>query len=384
MFLSGERRRARYHGPPMRRRTMRLASAVVLLLAACTGAPTTSETPTAAPSPSPVGLGHPVYAAGNPGAIVLWEAQRQGESSRLAALPENLRALALSPNGRSLAMVLSGPSDRLVLWDMAGGGGERVLVETRAGEHLGTDLQWKPDGTAVAASTTPPETAPGAPSAAARLLLLPVDGSSPRELLGSATDAFFVTGWSADGGLLFFGRARYRTDDPGSLWSIKVDSGQLRDLLAPRAFSDVVPDGNAVVYAPFQIGSGLRPELWEAVLGQDRRRIAQLPGLSDLRVMPSGQSVLVVLTSQDGKTIRFARVARDTGAVTPLGASFTSQSPVFARFAVGRVIVPSGDTAVVTLDEQGRQSQSLLWVDLAHDRVRLLATAQMVFPAGWR
>lgn len=315
--------------------------------------------------------------------MVLWEAPGEAESRRLGALPGNVGALATSPNGRLLAMVLGGSSDQLVLRDLTSGV-DRVLLQTNGGEHLAMDLQWRPDGSALAVSSTPPETAPGAPSTMARLLLLPADGSGPRQLLASGTDAFFVSGWSSDGSLLFFGRARYRTDDPGSLWSIKADGSQLRDLQAPRAFSDVVSDGSAVVYVPFRMGAGVGAELWEMVPGQNRHRIVQIPGLSDLRLLPSSQSILVVLQSEDGKTVRFARVARNSGAVTPLGASFTTESPVFARFAPSRVVAPSGDGAVVTLDGRTGQAESLLWIDLTHDRTRLLATAPIALPAGWR
>ncbi len=290
----------------------------------------------------------------------------------------------MSPNGRFLAMALDGPPDRIVVRNLNVVAADRPLMTAEASDHLQDDLLWRPDGSGLAVIAAPPETAVGAPSTTSRLLWVPIGVAGPRELLASDRDTFFLVRWSADGRTLFFGRAHFRSGDPGSLWSIAADGSNAHDLRVPRARSDVTADGSAAVYASFTLGSGVMPEVWEAAPGQSGHRVALVPGLNDVRLLPDGKSLLALTQQQDRRNqVAFARIGRDTGTVTPLLARYDGTTEVVASFSPTWAIAPSGDGALVVIFGQG-QAERVLWADLARGEVRLLSQATPTLLAGWR
>lgn len=157
------------------------------------------------------------------------------------------RVAAWSPDGKSVFYChVSGP---IFLKDLESGVEKQIYPK-------GGVFALSPDGRWLAVSSHDPVAKTDA------LLLVPVEGGTPRELLRLPEPGVFNFGmaWSADGRHVLFVRPRSNFSK-GELWRVAVDSGESSPVgLVMDGLSDVRvhPDGRRIAF----VGGPLKSEVW--------------------------------------------------------------------------------------------------------------------------
>ena len=177
---------------------------------------------------------------------------RVGTEESIPIRPDRYGALDLSPDGRHLAISIISTTTDLWLSDFSPGAEPRRLTSYGG---IMTQATWTSNASVAFSSLG--YDASGAESST--LVLQPIDGSEPRQLLDeNIPGRVFVETWSADGVLAF----DVDTPQGGDIWVLPRDSAAARPLLSSPASEwagDFSPDGRWLAYMSDEGGQN---EVW--------------------------------------------------------------------------------------------------------------------------